>query len=139
MKCLKCGHDPDRVITASWSFVIEREPKSLNARVVNVGASRWRYAKDRDAWIWLIRLARLKLKIPPAKRLRRMTLTRVYANGQRAIDVDNLSGGMKSLVDAIVREGLVRNDNPTWLELHHDQEPGTTRSVRVLLEELADE
>lgn len=139
MKCLKCGYDPDRVVTASWSFVLQREPKSLNARVVNVGASRWRYAKERDAWSWLVRAARLEHKITPACGLRRMTLTRVYASGQRAIDVDNLSGGMKSLVDAIVREGIVRNDNPTWLELHHDQEPGATRSVRVLLEELADE
>lgn len=139
MKCQKCGHDPDRMVIASWTFVLAREPKSLNARVVNVGASRWRYAKDRDAWSWLVRAARLEHKITPARGLRRMTLTRVYANGQRVIDTDNWAGGSKGLVDAIVREGIIRDDGPAWLELHHDQEPGAVRSVRVLLEELADE
>jgi len=137
VKCIKCGYDADQFVTASWSFVLEREPKSLNARVVNVGASRWRYAKDRDAWSWLIRAARLEQRIPPSHGRRRMTLTRIYANGQRAIDKDNLSGGMKGLVDAMVREKLIHDDSPAWLELHHAQEPGAIRSVRVLIEDLS--
>lgn len=137
-RCEKCGHDPDAPVVASWTFVLERQLLSLNARVSNVGASRWRYAKERDTWSWLVRAARLKNQISAASGLRRrLTLTRIYANGQRQIDRDNLAGGAKPLVDAIVREGLLRDDSPTWLELHHDQEPGASRAVRVLLEELA--
>lgn len=136
--CAKCGHDPDATVIASWEFVLEHEMLSLNARVSNVGSARWRYAKERDAWSWLVRAAKLKHGITPATGRRRMTLTRIYARGQRALDDDNLKGGTKPLVDAIVREGLLGDDTRAWLELHHDQEPGTERAVRVLLEELAE-
>lgn len=134
--CKKCGHDPDAAVTASWEFVLEHEIQSLNARISNVGASRWRYAAERDAWSWLVRAAKAKHGITPAAGRRRLTLVRIYARGQRELDRDNLAGGCKPLVDAIVREGLIRDDKRKWCELHHDQEPGTERAVRVLLEEL---
>jgi len=137
--CVKCGHDPDVKVTASWTFVLESEILSLNERVSNSGRARFRYRKVRDAWSWLVRAARLQHRIAPAVGRRRLTLTRIYARGQRALDRDNLAGGAKPLVDAIVREGLLRDDTPAWLELHHDQEPGTERAVRVLLEDLAGE
>jgi hypothetical protein len=124
-------------VAASWTFVLEHEALSMNARVVNVGAARWRYAKERDAWTWLVRAAKLRHRITPATGRRRITLTRIYARGQRELDPDNLKGGTKSLVDAIKREGLLVDDTREWLELHHAQEPGTERAVRVLLEELA--
>lgn len=135
--CIKCGFDPDATVLASWTFVLEHEVVSLNARVVNVGTARWRYAKERDAWSWLVRAAKLQHGITPAAGRRRLTLTRIYARGQRALDRDNLIGGMKPLVDAIAREGMLRDDTQAWAELHHDQEPGTERVVRVLLEDLA--
>lgn len=136
-QCVKCGFDPHAVVVASWTFMLEHEVLSLNARVSNAGASRWRYAKERDAWSWHVRVAKLNQRIRPATRRRRLTLIRIYARGQRALDRDNLAGGMKPLVDAIVREKLVVDDTAAWLELHHGQEPGTERGVRVLLEELA--
>jgi len=137
--CAKCGHDPAAQVIASWEFTLEHEVASLNARIANVGASRWRYAKERDAWSWLVRAARLKHRIAAATGRRRLTLTRIYAGRQRELDRDNLAGGAKPLVDAIVREGLLVDDTGAWLELHHAQEHGTTRGnrgVRVLLEEL---
>jgi hypothetical protein len=136
--CTKCGFDPDARIAASWSFVLEHAVLSLNARVANVGSARWRYASERDAWRWLVRAAKAKHRIAPAVGRRRLTLTRIYARGQRALDHDNLVGGMKPVVDAIVHEELLVDDKPAWLELHHDQVPGTERAVRVLLEDLAD-
>jgi len=134
--CVKCGHDPDAPVTASWEFVLEHEALSMNARIVNVGAARWRYAKERDAWGWLVRAAKLRHRITAATGRRRMTLTRIYAARQRELDEDNLKGGTKSLVDAIKREGLLVDDTRAWLELHHAQERGQSRCVRVLLEEL---
>lgn len=139
--CMKCGHDPDAKVVASWTFVLDCEVESLNARHVNAGsnAAKAKYRDARTAWEWLIRAARLEHRITPATGRRRLTLTRIYARGQRALDRDNLAGGMKPLVDAIAREGLLRDDTPAWLELHHDQEPGAERGVRVLLEDLAAE
>lgn len=134
--CMKCGHDPAARVTASWEFTLAGEIRSLNRHVVNFGAARHGYRRERDAWGWMLRAARLEHRIPTAPGRRRLTLTRVFAGRQRELDADNLAGGTKSLVDAIAREGLLVDDKPAWLELHHAQERGAAPGVRVLLEEL---
>ena len=133
--CEKCGHDPGAKVTASWDFHIDREVKSGNAHIYNVGASRWRYGKDRTAWEWEMRNARLLKKIPVATARRRLTLTRLFDGRQRAFDVDNLATGFKSCVDALVREKLLLGDDPRKAEIHYQQRPGM-RGIHVLLEEL---
>lgn len=136
--CVKCGHDPDARVLAAWTFTLAGEIRSLNRHVVNFGAARHVYRRERDDWMWLARAARLAHQIPPATGRRRLTLIRIYTRRQRELDDDNLSGGAKPLVDALVRERLLVDDTRRWLELHHDQEHGATRGVRVVLEELAD-
>ncbi len=137
--CVKCGHNPAAKVIAAWAFTLAGELHSMNRHVVNFGAARHAYRRERDAWAWLARAARLKHRIAIATGRRRLTLTRIYAGRQRELDRDNLAGGAKPLVDALVREGLLVDDTSRWLELHHDQERGTApgdRGVRVLLEEL---
>lgn len=135
--CAKCGYDSDAVVVASWSFFIDRDPPSLNSRVINLGATRWRYAKERDAWGWEFRAVRLMKKIPPAEGLRRVTLTRCYYGRQQERDRDNLAGGMKNCVDAMVLEQLLTSDDPAHAEIHYQQERGSPTGLRVLIEELA--
>ncbi|HEU4727656.1 MAG TPA: hypothetical protein VFT22_07200 [Kofleriaceae bacterium] len=140
MKCVKCGHDPEAVVTASWTLELDKRVTSANLHVVNAGGSRWRYAKERDAWAWLVRVARLAAApgLAPADRRRRITVERVYAGRCQEIDVDNLVAGVKPLVDAMVREGMARDDSRAWLELHVMQRRAERNVTLVTVEEIAD-
>lgn len=144
--CVKCGHDPDRAVTASWSFLIRRDPPSLNERIFNAGNSRWRYKKERDVWSAEIMVARGNGRIPVVYRpssphvIRRVTLERIYGGRMQERDRDNLVGGMKPIVDALVLQRLIVDDSPAHTELHYGQirEQGTAaRGLRVLIEDLA--
>lgn len=135
--CAKCGFDPGVVVGASWEFLVDRDPPSLNARLFNAGARPWAYRRERDAWCWEFRAVRLLQRIPAAKARRRLTLTRVIAGNQKVRDRDNLIGGMKALVDALVLEDLLVSDGPAMAEIHYAEERGKPTGLRVLLEDLA--
>lgn len=139
--CVKCGFTPDAAVSARWEFVLDKRIESANNRTVNAGATRWRYAKQRDEWTWLVRAASLRLPREPRSARpsskRRVTITRRYAGRCRLLDKDNLVGGCKALVDALVHEGVVHDDKPRWLELHVLQEQGERNETHVLVEELA--
>lgn len=134
--CPKCGFDADATVLSSWIMLVERDPKSMNDRVVNTGIYHRRYKTDRTAWQWSIRAARLAFKVPKAKGRRRITLTRLYNGRQREWDRDNLIGGMKVIVDALVLEGLLVGDDPASAEIHYAQHPGL-RGLKIQIEELA--
>mgnify|MGYP001612439401 CR=1 FL=1 len=140
--CVKCGHDPDAAVRASWSFTIEREVKSLNDHNVNVKG--WRgavYKKDRGAWVQWFQLMRVNHRIPLATGKRVVTLTRIMGSGQREFDRDNLHGGLKSALDAMVYTCLITGDSIAHATILYDQQrrsgPGVKPGLHVLLEELA--
>ncbi len=135
--CPKCQHDPAAVVAASWSFHVDRDPPSLNSRLFNVGTKRWAYKRERDTWCMEFRTARILKRIAKASGKRRVTLTRNYAGRQQLRDVDNLSGGMKAVVDALVLEGLLVDDNAVSAEIHYAQARTTPVGLVVLIEELA--
>lgn len=77
-------------------------------------ASHWGKAarlKDRDKSI--IANAVRAYSIPPADTKRRVELTVIYPKGQRMHDKDAFD---KSLHDALVVSGAIKNDSPAWLE-----------------------
>lgn len=151
--CQKCGHDPDAVVTHQYTFVVGREPPSLNDRLVNTGPRARLYRKERDAWMWHFREARLKLGIPFARTdflampgsvprsithgRRRVTLTRVFGARQRERDFDNLAGGMKACVDALVLEKLIAGDRTADAEIYYAQKRGDRAGLHVTIEVLA--
>lgn len=137
--CRKCGHDPDAAVHDRWEFVVDREANSLNRSASNNG-SRWaqaEYRRRREHWAWSFRAARINARIPSAATRRRVTLTRLYSKRQRDYDLDNLAGGLKVAVDAMVLEGLIIGDAPHQVEIHYAQERSAVGGVRVLIEELA--
>lgn len=135
--CLKCSYDPFATVLRSWEFLIERDPPSLNARLHNAGGRRWAYKRERDEWRSEFRAARVELGMGVALGKRRVTLTRVYGGRQKQRDLDNLSGGMKAVVDAMVLEAVLLDDSPDLAELHYAQHRGELRGLMVLVEELA--
>ena len=88
------------------------------------GGPRWKYAKEKAAWL---------REIPPAARHRAkghrlVTLVRVFpkAKGQRRYDPDNLRAGAKPILDSLKAHGWLVNDSPKWCSLRVDQRhPGT--------------
>lgn len=138
VNCPRCGHDPGAIVVGSWTFTIPIEVESLNAHRVNAGA-KWQqaaYRKRRDAWQQWMRAGRLNHKIPTATSKRRVTLTRLYNGRQRAFDDDNLSGGCKPIVDAMVSERLVVGDDAAGVELGYLQVKAERVGLVVLIEEL---
>lgn len=136
--CVKCGFDPDAVVSVVWSFHIERKTPSMNDRLANAGPRAFMYRKERDAWCWLFRAMRLKHQIPVARYRRRVTLTRMYTGRERERDRDNLIGGMKAVVDAMVSECLLLDDTSRGAEIYYAQKQGQ-RGLIVELAELAAE
>ena len=136
--CPRCKYDPDAKVLASWSFHVPREIRSGNARINNVGGSRWAYKAARQAWERdVLTLARVH-RIPDANGRRRVTLTRIIGYRQRAFDRDNLAAGFKPVVDALVRGWLLVDDSEKHAELHFQQEKRDgVRGVLVLIEEVA--
>lgn len=135
--CARCGYDPTAVVTGRWEFTIARRVHSLNAHRGNYGGQRWAYKRDRDAWQWEFKAARINARIPIAIAKRRVILTRLYSGRERAFDHDNLVGGMKLVVDAMVCEGLLIGDDRERAELHHGQDKATASGLVVVIEEFA--
>lgn len=136
--CPKCGHDPSAPVAQSWTFHVDRLIDSGNRHVFNVGASRFTYGRDRDAWQWEFRAVRLLQRIPVATRRRRVTLTRNFGGRQREFDRDNLATGCKLVVDAMVRERLLVDDSSAHAEINYTQQRVAPIGLTVLLEEFAD-
>jgi hypothetical protein len=137
--CEKCSFDPSAAVAARWEFRLDKRVTSANAYLINKGASRWQYAKEREVWGWLVRAARLEKQITHAASggKRRVTITRHYAGRCQEIDRDNLLGGVKALVDALVAEVVVWDDASESLELHVLQGRWESNETCVLVEELA--
>ena len=134
--CARCSFDPDASVLAAWAFCVPVEIRSGNSHIVNAAASRWSYKRTRDSWQALLRNMRLLQGMPKATSKRRVTITRHYAGRQRAFDRDNLATGCKVIVDAMVRAGLLVNDDAGNAEIHYAQskqpEAGTVFCVEVL-------
>jgi len=134
--CAKCGYDPAAKVGAAYVFRIDRDPPSLNERLHNAGDRRWAYAKQRNEWLQWFMVARANHGITLASGRRRVTLTRLYGGRQQERDRDNLVGGMKVIVDAMVHALLLHDDSPQWAEIHYAQERGAARGLRVQIEDL---
>jgi len=134
--CIMCDYDPDAAISATWRFSFDRPVKSMNDHLVNRGSSRFDYQKERKAWFQWVGLAKVNHRIAKATGIRRLVLTRVYADGQRRLDRDNLAGGMKPVVDGFTAHGLLVDDKEKWAQIYYRQVKGIKRNLECLLEEL---
>ena len=63
--------------------------------------------------------------------LRYLVVTR---HSSRSLDYDNFIGGCKPLLDALVREGLLFDDSPQWLEAEYRQEKCARIDARTEVE-----
>lgn len=145
--CPKCGYNSDAAVVGRYSFLIKRDPPSLNRRLVNTLTGGHRYRREKATWMFEIRAIRLAKRVPYAYRAatdrsswpvaegkRRITIARLYSGRQKQRDVDNLAGGMKPVVDAMVAEGLLRDDSPEYAEIYYQQRRTAEESAGLWFE-----
>jgi Holliday junction resolvase RusA-like endonuclease len=100
--------------------------------------NRFAYKKLRTMVEWMVRAQALKFPelAEKAKKHRAVTITRCFDKHERAYDPDNLVAGVKPILDALVKEKLLRDDSSKWLSLNVEQRRADVRRVEVLIEEL---
>jgi hypothetical protein len=135
--CPACGHCEPAAV-ATWTLVLEWDVPTLN-EMMRQGSRRWWFTRLSTALRTLVKSERIRLRIPTATKRRRITVTRFYGGRCKERDYVNLAAGCKALVDSLVKEGLLVDDAPAWVDDHYAQvrlATGTTR-VEIVVEELA--
>ena len=133
----------------SWTLSIPRAIASQNRAPANRGSTAWRYRKERTLWYRDIAWSAKVAGVTPAQAKRTVRIVRLMGKGQRELDVANLWGGIKVLLDVMCRPrvfrgnarpgaSLIVDDSPAWIDITVDQEraedgvPGT----RITIEEV---
>ena len=121
MICTACGFDESLKVTASWEITLPIKVESGNTiGSGGRGKSGWRYRQERKKYTAAFRVN--KVKPSPAKKRRRIWLTRLWGKGQRAFDEDNLAWGLKPCCDELVSLHYLLNDTPADVERIYLQE-----------------
>jgi Holliday junction resolvase RusA-like endonuclease len=134
--CAKCSYDPAVPVLHTWHLRLRMEAVSHN-RIDRGGSGKWRYR----AYAQLVsaEVQGAGYDVPKAKGKRRVTLTRVWARRQRRFDRINLAGGLKPVLDALVKHRLLVDDSEKWCEDHYEQRgPSPDPGIEVVIEELAE-
>ncbi len=108
---------------------LQKISPSLNVSIRKHWAEKHRNRRSGE-WAWLIRAEAGAGPLPCFRKLR---IVRV---SPRSLDVDNLAGGCKELVDAIKKLGLIKDDRPEDCELSFAQrkpEPGEEPGMEIHL------
>jgi len=128
----------------AWVLYLPINVPSQNTLYGNVRdhkAARWKYRGHRDKAELLFRSARNNKRIPPARGKRRVTWERILGPRQREYDEPNFVGGLKPIIDALVRVGLLVDDKPKYYEGRYGQvteRRGDGPALRVTLEDVGD-
>lgn len=68
----------------------------------------------KDEWMWMAKANKVARSIPKATGKRRLTIER---HGLGTLDMANLIGGAKQIIDALVDMGIFIDDRPSCLDL----------------------
>lgn len=118
-RCAFCRDDPART-RKTWTFYIDNPITSLNRHVVNTAAGH-AYRKERTTWAWHLEIQKRRLHIPDATSQRRVVIERYWGSRYRPLDYDNLVGGCKPLLDAMVTAKLLTSDDVAGVIAHYLQ------------------
>jgi hypothetical protein len=93
----------------------------------------WRRRSElRDTCQMIIRVFLRVRPLPQARAPYRATVS-VLRLGKRMLDYGNLVGGCKPVLDALVREGVIRDDSPRWVaeQYNQDKAPRGVEATRL--------
>lgn len=92
--------------------------ESLNRILKMPSWARKRYNVDWRQEIYIEYLRKYRSKPKQAKEKRYVQITSLRT---RKLDMDNLIGGCKGLVDALKKHDLIVDDSPKWIEVEYKQ------------------
>tara|TARA_R110002020_G_scaffold207256_2_gene412647 strand:- start:2873 stop:3283 length:411 start_codon:yes stop_codon:yes gene_type:complete len=135
IECPACGYDYTLCVENTYTITLHQSAQSLNAVGVNSKNNRG-YRGARNRWK---RLLTPFATLPKADGYRRIFFTRYWGKGKRAFDYGNLVGGLKPLLDEIVRAGHLVDDSPKQCAEYYAQYKSNTGKdyVTVLIEDVS--
>ncbi len=95
------------------------------------------YKKLRDRLQTWLMVEMTNGRIPKATTKRRLTITRYVRSKRYLLDRGNFVGGCKPLLDAAIRQGLIKDDREEWLDDVYHQEISQQQRTEILVEDLA--
>jgi len=120
----------------SIHLTLEREAISSNHRIygANKRGSRFEYKKLREDLI-----QEIKQKLGRGNQQNRVAfkITRHWGPRKRFFDEANLVGGFKILIDAFVKTGHLKDDDPNHFKAYYFQKKSVTGFGYIEVEELA--
>jgi hypothetical protein len=117
-----------RIIT----LTVARASPSLN----EINGRHWsHYRQEKRAWLDLIWVAKLEAGIHGMPMFERAAV-RIERFGRRSLDVDNLTGGCKMLIDSLRALGLIADDSPEHIHLTVTQHTSRTPRTVIQVEQL---
>jgi len=120
-ECPFCHDDPETPVVARWSMFMALTVFSQNDLTKTGPGFRFVYKKKRTAYEWFFVGERARLGIPLARRRRRATFVRFYSGREREWDMSNLVGGLKPVLDSMVKMRLLTSDTRAGVVEHYDQ------------------
>lgn len=117
------------------SMLVEEQTPSLN-KMLRMNQREKKKLSDR--YVQWIMLLRTNGRLSRATTWRRVLITRSYTSQRYKLDQDNLAGGAKLLVDALVRQGLIIDDRPKYADLHYQQKHSDACWTEIALYEPTD-
>lgn len=124
------------------TLTVLRATPSLNAFSNPGRSSRWRYADLRKRWRLALTDAllearsaeRVPLRWPrPPRAHVTVHVTRYRTAGRAPLDIDNLYGGLKPVLDAMKWHDLIDDDNPAAITVTADQDISPDRAPRTVI------
>ena len=76
-------------------------------------------------------LVRNQMKLKNIKKTSKYQKLLITCNRKRRLDYDNLVGGLKQLIDALVCEGFIFDDDPTHVEMHITQQKSKLEFMEI--------
>ncbi len=120
-------------VRQSWSFTIPLQTPSAN-KMHRRGFNHHVYQRlKNDILLLVMTYAR---GVPKATGPRKVTLTRLIGKAGKKYDFDNLVGGLKPLLDVMVKQQLLTGDAPHQVAVEYRQERAKDHGTRVTLEDV---
>jgi Holliday junction resolvase RusA-like endonuclease len=114
-------------------LTIPKASPSLNT----INGQHWNhYRQQKRAWLDLIWVAKLDAGIYGMPMFERAKVS-IERFGTRSLDVDNLTGGCKMLIDSLRQLGLIVDDSPAHIALTVTQRISKTPRTVIHVEQIA--
>lgn len=138
IRCPLCSGRPNAIIEDSWIIWLGGHVQSVNTLPSPRGTrgQRIQYQRMKEAFVGRLFLMKEQCKIPDAERFRRVIFTREYCGRKGPYDPDNLTSGLKMVIDAMTVNNLIVDDHQDYFRGYYKQIRGQQNGLLITIQEL---